>query len=64
MQIDPCVESQTSHKDKLEVMWEMQDSFMQLLREKRNFPTYPFDMTVKQNQRHLSAQQRVVGLLY
>ncbi len=34
-------------------MWNQQEDFMRLLREKRNFPEFPVDITSKEGQRFL-----------
>jgi predicted house-cleaning noncanonical NTP pyrophosphatase (MazG superfamily) len=39
--------------DKLQEMWDQQESFMKLLQEKRNFPAFPVDPTSKFGQKFL-----------
>jgi hypothetical protein len=41
--------------DRLQKMWDQQLDFMNLLREKRNFPDFPVDMTTKQGQKFLKS---------
>lgn len=40
-------------EDKLRKMWEQQESFMRLLCEKRDFPSYPLDLEKKSDQKFL-----------
>jgi len=37
--------------DKLTMMWEQQRNFMELLRQKRNFPAFPADLSTKDGQK-------------
>ena len=37
--------------DNLKEMWEQQRQFMELLREKRNFPQFPVDISTKEGQK-------------
>lgn len=39
--------------DDLKVMWSQQEQFMKLLQEKRNFPTFPVDISSKNGQKLL-----------
>lgn len=39
--------------DSLKEMWEQQESFMQLLKEKRGFPKFPVDISTKHGQKLL-----------
>jgi dimeric dUTPase (all-alpha-NTP-PPase superfamily) len=41
------------HPDLLELMYEQQRSFMQLLQEERNFPEFPVDLSSKEGQKLL-----------
>jgi hypothetical protein len=41
--------------DRLQKMWDQQLDFMNLLREKRNFPEFPVDITTKQGQKFLKS---------
>lgn len=40
-------------EDKLQKMWEQQESFMRLLQTKRDFPKFPLDLNRKQDQKFL-----------
>lgn len=42
-------------KDKLEIMYEQQRSFNALLRDERNHPEFPLDLSVKKNQQFLKS---------
>lgn len=39
--------------DKLEAMWKDQEEFMDLLREKRGFPSFPLDLSKKSDQKFI-----------
>jgi hypothetical protein len=39
--------------DQFKLMWDQQHEFMKLLKEKRNFPEFPVDVTSKQGQKLL-----------
>jgi len=39
--------------DKLESMWNQQESFIKLLQEKRNFPKFPVEISSKEGQKFL-----------
>jgi uncharacterized protein (DUF2344 family) len=41
------------NSDRLQVMWEQQEKFMQLLRQKRSFPEFPVDIQSKDGQKFL-----------
>lgn len=41
------------NEDRLQTMWDQQESFMRLLQEKRNFPEFPTDITSKKGQQFL-----------
>ena len=41
--------------DRLQKMWDQQLEFMTLLKEKRNFPDFPVDITTKQGQKFLKS---------
>jgi hypothetical protein len=41
--------------DKLEDMWQQQKKFMELLREKREFPSFPVDTSTKNGQKILKS---------
>jgi hypothetical protein len=39
--------------DRLQMLWDQQESFMRLLQKKRGFPDFPTDITSKQGQKFL-----------
>lgn len=39
--------------DRLEAMWKDQEEFMELLREKRGFPSFPLDLSKKSDQKFI-----------
>lgn len=41
--------------DKLQEMWDQQHKFMELLKERRNFPNFPVDMSSKSGQKFLKS---------
>ena len=41
-------------QDKLCQMWKQQDDFMRLLTEKRDFPTFPVELTTKSGQKFIA----------
>jgi dimeric dUTPase (all-alpha-NTP-PPase superfamily) len=52
-------------ENKFQEMWEQQHEFMELLREKRNFPTFPVDLTSKSGQKFLrSVTYECMGELF
>jgi hypothetical protein len=46
-------ESHTVVVDRLEKMWAQQHDFMKLLQQKRNFPSFPVDLTSKPGQKFI-----------
>ena len=41
-------------QDKLCQMWKQQDDFMRLLTEKRDFPTFPVELTTKSGKKFIA----------